>query len=99
MSRMELNVFMRFCGKYLKEVGRDEGGRVIAFTQLRRLAVQTVAYRVAEEMSVKLGEEVGYTIRFEDITNNDLTRIKSLTDGVLLRKMMDDPLLSKYRVS
>nr|GMD86484.1 probable pre-mRNA-splicing factor ATP-dependent RNA helicase DEAH9 [Ipomoea batatas]GMD93128.1 probable pre-mRNA-splicing factor ATP-dependent RNA helicase DEAH9 [Ipomoea batatas] len=72
---------------------------MIACTQPRRLAVQAVASRVAEEMGVKLGEEVGYTIRFEDITNTDLTRIKFLTDGVLLREMMDDPLLSKYRYS
>ncbi|KAK2966058.1 hypothetical protein RJ640_029990 [Escallonia rubra] len=67
---------------------------------------QTVASRVAEEMGVKLGQEVGYTIRFEDFTNENLsalaaqsvTRIKFLTDGVLLREMMDDPLLSKYSV-
>ncbi|XP_057472096.1 probable pre-mRNA-splicing factor ATP-dependent RNA helicase DEAH9 isoform X2 [Actinidia eriantha] len=49
-------------------------------------------------MGVKLGEEVGYTIRFEDLTDRDLTRIKFLTDGVLLREMMDDPLLTKYSV-
>ncbi|KAG8385480.1 hypothetical protein BUALT_Bualt03G0049700 [Buddleja alternifolia] len=84
--------------QYLKESGWAEGGRMIACTQPRRLAVQTVASRVAEEMGVKLGEEVGYTIRFEDITNNELTRIKFLTDGVLLREMMDDPLLGKYSV-
>ncbi|KAL3522410.1 hypothetical protein ACH5RR_015244 [Cinchona calisaya] len=84
--------------QFLKEAGWAEGGHVIACTQPRRLAVQSVASRVAEEMGVKLGEEVGYTIRFEDITNTDLTRIKFLTDGVLLREMMDDPLLSKYSV-
>ncbi|KAL2244398.1 probable pre-mRNA-splicing factor ATP-dependent RNA helicase DEAH9 isoform X1 [Sesamum indicum] len=84
--------------QYLKEAGWAEGGRVIACTQPRRLAVQTAASRVAEEMGVKLSEEVGYTIRFEDITNSELTRIKFLTDGVLLREMMDDPLLSKYSV-
>ncbi|CAI9087334.1 OLC1v1021384C1 [Oldenlandia corymbosa var. corymbosa] len=84
--------------QFLKEAGWADEGRVIACTQPRRLAVQSVASRVAEEMDVKLGEEVGYTIRFEDITNNDLTRIKFLTDGVLLREMMDDPLLSKYSV-
>ncbi|KAK4440015.1 putative pre-splicing factor ATP-dependent RNA helicase DEAH9 [Sesamum alatum] len=84
--------------QYLKEAGWTEGGRMIACTQPRRLAVQSVASRVAEEMGVKLGEEVGYTIRFEDITNSELTRIKFLTDGVLLREMMDDPLLSKYSV-
>ncbi|XP_057472095.1 probable pre-mRNA-splicing factor ATP-dependent RNA helicase DEAH9 isoform X1 [Actinidia eriantha] len=84
--------------QYLKEAGWADGGRVIACTQPRRLAVQAVASRVAEEMGVKLGEEVGYTIRFEDLTDRDLTRIKFLTDGVLLREMMDDPLLTKYSV-
>ncbi|KAM7525052.1 hypothetical protein LguiA_014954 [Lonicera macranthoides] len=84
--------------QYLKEAGWADGGRVIACTQPRRLAVQAVASRVADEMGVKLGEEVGYTIRFEDLTNKGLTRIKFLTDGVLLREMMDDPLLSKYSV-
>ncbi|KAG6641342.1 probable pre-mRNA-splicing factor ATP-dependent RNA helicase DEAH9 isoform X2 [Carya illinoinensis] len=49
-------------------------------------------------MGVKLGEEVGYTIRFEDLTNSGTTMIKFLTDGVLLREMMDDPLLTKYSV-
>ncbi|KAG2687765.1 hypothetical protein I3760_09G066000 [Carya illinoinensis] len=84
--------------QYLKEAGWAEGGRVIACTQPRRLAVQAVAARVAEEMGVKLGEEVGYTIRFEDLTNSGTTMIKFLTDGVLLREMMDDPLLTKYSV-
>ncbi|KAH7568828.1 hypothetical protein JRO89_XS06G0058500 [Xanthoceras sorbifolium] len=55
--------------QYLKEAGWADGGRVIACTQPRRLAVQAVASRVAEEMGVKVGEEVGYTIRFEDVTN------------------------------
>eukprot|EP01018_Ginkgo_biloba_P001044 Gb_21474 [translate_table: standard] len=54
--------------KYLKEAGWAEGGRLIACTQPRRLAVQTVSSRVAEEMDVKLGAEVGYSIRFEDVT-------------------------------
>ncbi|GMH30367.1 hypothetical protein Nepgr_032210 [Nepenthes gracilis] len=84
--------------QYLKEAGWADGGRVIACTQPRRLAVQSVASRVAEEMGVKFGEEVGYTIRFEDITTEGITRIKFLTDGVLIREMMDDPLLTKYSV-
>ncbi|KAI4296862.1 hypothetical protein L6164_036782 [Bauhinia variegata] len=84
--------------QYLKEAGWADGGRVIVCTQPRRLAVQSVASRVAEEMGVKLGEEVGYTIRFEDVSNPDVTRVKFLTDGVLLREMMDDPLLTKYSV-
>ncbi|KAG4960395.1 hypothetical protein JHK87_037028 [Glycine soja] len=83
--------------QYLKEAGWAAGGRLIACTQPRRLAVQAVASRVAEEMGVKLGEEVGYTIRFEDVTKPDVTVLKFLTDGVLLREMMDDPLLTKYR--
>ncbi|XP_027354478.1 probable pre-mRNA-splicing factor ATP-dependent RNA helicase DEAH9 isoform X4 [Abrus precatorius] len=84
--------------QYLKEAGWATGGRLIACTQPRRLAVQAVAARVAEEMGVNLGDEVGYTIRFEDITKPDVTVLKFLTDGVLLREMMDDPLLTKYSV-
>ncbi|KAF7803364.1 putative pre-mRNA-splicing factor ATP-dependent RNA helicase DEAH9 [Senna tora] len=84
--------------QYLKEAGWADGGRVIACTQPRRLAVQAVSSRVAEEMGVKPGEEVGYTIRFEDLTKPDVTVVKFLTDGVLLREMMDDPLLTKYSV-
>ncbi|GJN38084.1 hypothetical protein PR202_gb27094 [Eleusine coracana subsp. coracana] len=83
--------------QYLKEAGWADGGRLIGCTQPRRLAVQTVASRVAEEVGVKLGEEVGYTIRFEDQTNPVVTMIKFLTDGVLIREMMEDPLLTKYR--
>ncbi|RLN23325.1 putative ATP-dependent RNA helicase DHX35 [Panicum miliaceum] len=84
--------------QYLKEAGWADGGRLIGCTQPRRLAVQTVASRVAEEVGVKLGEEVGYTIRFEDQTNAGMTMIKFLTDGVLIREMMEDPLLTKYSV-
>lgn len=84
--------------QYLVEGGWAEGGRLIACTQPRRIAAQTVAARVAEEMHVKLGEEVGYSIRFEDMTTSGLTKIKYLTDGVLLREMMEDPLLTKYSV-
>ncbi|WVZ72770.1 hypothetical protein U9M48_021179 [Paspalum notatum var. saurae] len=84
--------------QYLKEAGWADGGRLIGCTQPRRLAVQTVASRVAEEAGVKLGEEVGYTIRFEDQTNPGMTMIKFLTDGVLIREMMEDPLLTKYSV-
>lgn len=84
--------------QYLKEAGWAEGGRLIGCTQPRRLAVQMVASRVAEEVGAKLGEEVGYTIRFEDQTNPGMTMIKFLTDGVLIREMMEDPLLTKYSV-
>jgi ATP-dependent RNA helicase DDX35 len=52
---------------------------------------------VAEEVGCKLGEEVGYSIRFEDVTSAR-TRIKFLTDGLLLREALVDPLLSRYSV-
>ena len=56
-----------------------------------------MAARVAEEMNCKLGEEVGYSIRFEDLSSAK-TRIKFLTDGLLLREALADPLLSRYSV-
>ena len=65
--------------------------------QPRRVAATTVAARVAEEIGCKLGEEVGYSIRFEDLTSAK-TRIKFLTDGLLLREALADPLLSRYSV-
>jgi len=55
----------------------------------------SVAKRVSEEMDVQLGEEVGYSIRFEDKSSNK-TKLKYLTDGMLLREALNDPLLEKY---
>lgn len=66
-------------------------------SQPRRVAATTVARRVAEEMRCNVGEEVGYSIRFEDVTSAK-TRIKFLTDGMLLREALVDPLLSRYSV-
>ena len=57
----------------------------------------SVAKRVSEEMDVQLGDTVGYTIRFED-RSSQKTRMKYLTDGMLLRESMTDPMLSKYNV-
>jgi pre-mRNA-splicing factor ATP-dependent RNA helicase DHX15/PRP43 len=57
----------------------------------------SVAKRVAEEMDVVLGEEVGYSIRFEDKTSHK-TVLKYLTDGMLLREAMTDPMLERYGV-
>ena len=56
----------------------------IGCTQPRRVAAMSVAKRVAEEFGCLLGQEVGYTIRFEDCTTNE-TVIKYMTDGMLLR--------------
>jgi len=68
---------------------------MIACTQPRRVAAMSVAQRVAEEMDVKLGEEVGYSIRFEDMTSPK-TILKYMTDGMLLREAMNDHNLSRY---
>eukprot|EP00070_Physeter_catodon_P047776 XP_028354670.1 probable ATP-dependent RNA helicase DHX35 isoform X3 [Physeter catodon] len=92
------------CGKstqipqYLAEAGWTAEGRVVGVTQPRRVAAVTVAGRVAEERGAMLGHEVGYCIRFDDCTNPLATRIKFLTDGMLVREMMVDPLLTKYSV-
>ena len=69
----------------------------IGCTQPRRVAAMSVATRVGEEMGVKLGEEVGYSIRFEDNTS-EKTIIKYMTDGMLLREFMYEPDLSSYSV-
>lgn len=61
------------------------------------MAATSVAARVAEEIGCDLGQEVGYSIRFEDVTS-ERTRIKFLTDGMLLREALVDPLLTRYSV-
>ncbi|KAL2419372.1 putative ATP-dependent RNA helicase DHX35 [Exophiala dermatitidis] len=83
--------------QFLEQAGWCSNGKCIAVTQPRRVAVTTVATRVAEEMRCKVGEEVGYSIRFEDVTSSR-TKIKFLTDGMLLREALVDPLLSRYSV-
>ncbi|KAJ2786746.1 DEAH-box ATP-dependent RNA helicase prp43 [Coemansia interrupta] len=70
-------------------------GKMIACTQPRRVAAMSVAQRVSEEMDVKLGQEVGYSIRFEDCTSSK-TVLKYCTDGMLLREAMSDNMLSRY---
>ncbi|CAL2036262.1 unnamed protein product [Caenorhabditis brenneri] len=71
--------------------------RLVACTQPRRVAAMSVATRVAEEMDVVLGQEVGYSIRFEDCIS-ERTVLKYCTDGMLLREAMNSPLLDKYKV-
>lgn len=58
----------------------------------------SVSARVATEMDVQLGQEVGYTIRFEDCTDFNLTKLKYLTDGMLLREAINDNLLNAYQI-
>ena len=82
--------------QFLLEAGLA-GKKNIACTQPRRVAAMSVAKRVSEEMDVALGTTVGYTIRFEDKSSQQ-TRLKYLTDGMLLRESMMDPMLSKYSI-
>ncbi|MES2996042.1 MAG: ATP-dependent RNA helicase HrpA [Verrucomicrobiota bacterium] len=88
--------------KMVAEVLTVEGGNpkeetmLVGCTQPRRIAAASVAKRVAEELGAPLGGFVGYQVRFEDRTGPD-TRIKFMTDGILLAEMQGDPLLRKYR--
>jgi pre-mRNA-splicing factor ATP-dependent RNA helicase DHX15/PRP43 len=70
-------------------------GKMVACTQPRRVAAMSVAQRVAHEMDVTMGEEVGYSIRFEDCTGPK-TMLKYMTDGMLLREAMHDHDLTRY---
>jgi pre-mRNA-splicing factor ATP-dependent RNA helicase DHX16 len=81
--------------QYLHEAGYTKGGLKVGCTQPRRVAAMSVAARVADEMGVKLGNEVGYSIRFEDSTS-DKTVLKYMTDGMLLREFMTEPDLGGY---
>ncbi|KAI8624024.1 P-loop containing nucleoside triphosphate hydrolase protein [Xylariaceae sp. FL1651] len=83
--------------QFLEHAGWCSEGKLIGVTQPRRVAATTVAIRVAEEYGCALGKEVGYSIRFEDVTSA-ATRIKFLTDGLLIREALVDPLLSRYSV-
>ncbi|KAK1627176.1 hypothetical protein QYE76_001491 [Lolium multiflorum] len=83
--------------QFLYDAGFCQDGKVIGITQPRRVAAVTVATRVAEECNDQLGKKVGYSIRFDDSTSS-ATRIKYMTDGLLLREALLDPLLSKYSV-
>ncbi len=73
----------------------QQNKKLVACTQPRRVAAMSVAERVANEMDVKLGEEVGYSIRFEDMTSQK-TILKYMTDGMLLREAMNDHDLTRY---
>ncbi|XP_024374932.1 pre-mRNA-splicing factor ATP-dependent RNA helicase DEAH1 [Physcomitrium patens] len=82
--------------QYLHEAGYSKQGK-IGCTQPRRVAAMSVSARVAQEMDVKLGHEVGYSIRFEDCTS-DTTILKYMTDGMLLREFLGEPDLASYSV-
>ncbi|KAJ3105220.1 DEAH-box ATP-dependent RNA helicase prp22 [Phlyctochytrium planicorne] len=82
--------------QYLRDAGFTGKG-IVAITQPRRVAATSIARRVAQEVGVKLGHEVGYSIRFDDMTTPK-TRLKFMTDGMLLRELLADRLLKNYSV-
>ncbi|MDQ0868829.1 ATP-dependent helicase HrpA [Arthrobacter sp. V1I9] len=80
--------------KMCLELGLGENG-LIGHTQPRRLAARTVAERIAEELGVDIGQEVGFQVRFTgEVSRN--TKVKLMTDGILLAEIQRDKLLRKY---
>ncbi len=80
--------------KMCLELGLGQAG-TIAHTQPRRLAARSVASRIAQELEVELGQEVGCQVRFSDQTT-ERTRVKLMTDGILLAQTQNDKFLSEY---
>jgi ATP-dependent RNA helicase DHX8/PRP22 len=81
--------------QYLVELGLTKNGGMVGCTQPRRVAAISVAKRVSEEYGCALGEEVGYSIRFDDMTSPS-TKIKFQTDGMLMREYLADNDLRRY---
>ena len=82
--------------QYIHESGIARNG-VIAVTQPRRVAATSLAHRVAAEQNTSIGDLVGYAVRFDE-KHSPNTRIKYLTDGMIVRELMSDSTLSKYSV-
>lgn len=89
------------CGKttqvpqyILEELEMEE--QIIGVTQPRRIAAMTLCQRVSDELGTDVGFTCGYEIRFESAVSS-YTKIKFMTDGVLLREMSLDPTLSRYQ--
>lgn len=80
--------------QYLSEIFLNS---CVVCTQPRRVAAVTIAQRVADEQGCSVGDKVGYTIRFDDRSSYK-TKIKYATDGVLLREISNDHMLSRYSV-
>ncbi|MCU1554799.1 MAG: ATP-dependent helicase HrpA, partial [Arthrobacter sp.] len=80
--------------KMCLELGLGENG-LIGHTQPRRLAARTVAERIAEELGVEIGQEVGFQVRFTGEVSRS-TKVKLMTDGILLAEIRRDKLLRKY---
>lgn len=70
---------------------------MVAVTQPRRVAATSLAARVSQEQGSPLGQLVGYSVRFDEKSSSS-TRIKYMTDGMIVRELLSDPMLSKYSV-
>ncbi|MDF1604032.1 ATP-dependent RNA helicase HrpA [Nocardioides sp. YIM 152315] len=85
--------------KICLELGRGDrtgsGGGLIGHTQPRRIAARSVAERIASELGTELGDLVGYQVRFTDRTSKS-SRVKLMTDGILLAELQRDRQLRKY---
>ena len=79
----------------LPKICLELGRSAIGHTQPRRIAARSVAERIAEELGVELGEEVGYQVRFTDRSSRR-TRLKVMTDGILLAELQRDRELRRY---
>jgi ATP-dependent RNA helicase DDX35 len=88
--------------QYLMEHGWTRASassvKMVGITQPRKVAACSLAARVAEEVDCDLGDVVGYNVRFDDKWTLGKTHIKFMTEGILIREMMSDPLLEKYSV-
>lgn len=87
----------QWCVDYVNRTANTGARKSVVCVQPRRVAAMTIGQRVADEMDVQLGQQVGYQIRFEDCISK-LTLLKYMTDGMLLREVMVDPFLDKYSV-
>jgi ATP-dependent helicase HrpA len=87
----------KICLELGRGQGRGAGGRggLIGHTQPRRIAARSVAERLASELRTELGTEVGYQVRFTDRTSRE-TRVKVMTDGILLAELQRDRQLRRY---
>ncbi|PUA82398.1 ATP-dependent RNA helicase HrpA [Nocardioides currus] len=81
--------------KICLDLGRGSDGKLIGHTQPRRIAARSVAERIAEELGTELGDLVGYQVRFTDRTSK-ASRVKLMTDGILLAELQRDRQLRKY---
>ncbi|WP_224274782.1 ATP-dependent RNA helicase HrpA [Nocardioides lacusdianchii] len=85
----------KICLELGRGKGRADGGGLIGHTQPRRIAARSVAERIAEELGTELGDVIGYQVRFTDRTSR-ASRVKLMTDGILLAELQRDRDLRKY---